>query len=479
LIPVGLSELGGVTFVGGDAGVVIEGVVCDSRAATSGSLFVCLRGSRCDGHDFVVQAARRGAVAVMCERGRGRSWPGLAVFETDDPLSTLGVLANLVRRRSEATVVGVAGSAGKTTTKDVLYSLLAPVLPTVASPASFNNMLGVSLTLSLLETATRVCVCELGTSGPGDLAAVCGVAEPDCGILTAVGPEHLDGLGSLIGVAAAQAELIAALGPGSPLVLQHGEPLLEGYRRRELDEWTFGLDDQADVQPLEWRRACGSTEVTLSVRGATIAFTTNLGQPQQRLNMCAAVAAYAALGLPLERIREGAAVIELSPWRGEEHRFACGGVLINDAYNANPLSMSAALEALVLERAGARRAVAILGDMAELGGQSKHWHESIGEKATVLGVDLLIAIGPLAKGYLAGAEARIETCWFPDREAAAVTLPRLLRAGDAVLLKGSRVVGLERLTDAVLGALANTSSSDELLTEPTSSAGRGPPAKVH
>ena len=390
---------------------------------------------------------------MLCERGRGRSWPGLAVFEADDPLSAFGALANLVRRRSRATVVGVAGSAGKTTTKDVLRSLLDPVLPTVASPASFNNKLGVSLTLSLLETATAVCVCELGTSGPGDLAAVCSIAEPDVGILTAIGPEHLASIGSLSGVAAAEAELIAALRPRSPLVLPHGEPLLDPYRRRDLDEWTFGLDGQADVHPIEWRRVCGSTEVALSVRRETIAFTTNIGLPHHRLNMCAAVAAYAALGLPLERIREGAAAIELSPWRGEERRLPGGGVLINDAYNANPLSMRAALEALVSQRARVR-AVAILGDMAELGGESERWHEWIGEEATALGIDLLVAVGPLAAGYVAGAKGLIDSCWFPDRATAAAALPRLLHAGDAVLLKASRVAGLERLVDAVFGALA-------------------------
>ena len=438
----------------GDAEVVVDGMVCDSRSVSPGSLFVCLRGSRRDGHDFVGEAARRGALAVLCERGRGQSWPGLAVFEADDPLSALSTLANRVRRRSHASVIGVAGSAGKTTTKDVLRSLLAPVLPTVASPASFNNELGVSLTLSLLEPASRFCVCELGTNGPGALAAVCRIAEPDAGILTAIGAEHLESLRTLSGVAAAEAELITALRPGAVMVLPQGEPLLDEHRRDELEEWTFGLDRKADVYPVEWSRVGGTTKVELRVREATIAFTTNLPSPHHRLNMCAAVAAYAALGLPLERVREGAAEVQLSPWRGREQPLPGGGVLINDAYNANPLSMRAALETLISSRSGART-VAILGEMAELGVESERWHQSIGKEAAAVGVDLLVAIGALARIYIAGSDGRIESRWFPDAESAAVTLPTLLQPGDAVLLKGSRVAGLERLADAVVGAFAN------------------------
>jgi UDP-N-acetylmuramoyl-tripeptide--D-alanyl-D-alanine ligase len=403
---------------------------------------------------------RREARLRFCasERGRGRLWPGLTVLEAADRLSALCAPANLVRRRSHATVIGVAGSAGKTTTKDILRSLLAPLFPTVASPASYNNQLGVSLTLSLLEAGTRVCVCELGTGGHGDLAAVCRIAEPDAGVLTAIGPEHLDSLGSLDGVAAAEAELISALRPGSCLVVPNGEPLLDQYRRDELDEWTFGLDTNADIHPREWTRVAGGTEVELDVRGETVAFRTNLVSPQHCSNMCAAVATYAALGFAIERLREGAAVVEVSPWRGEERELAGGGVLINDAYNANPLSMRAALEGFVSQpRHG--RTVAILGEMAELGRQSRRWHEAIGDAAAALGVDMLVAIGPLARDYVAGSAGRIECRWFPDLRTTEDALPEVLRAGDVVLLKGSRVAGLERLAESVIAVAAGARPS--------------------
>ena len=226
-----MSEVAGVALPGRDENPLVESVACDSRSVQAGSLFVCLRGSRHDGHEFVAEAVSRGAVAVLCERGRSRPQSGATVYEADDPLSALAGLANLVRRKASVTVVGVAGAAGKTTTKDVLCSLLEPIVPTIASPASYNNTLGVSLTLLGLDTSTRACVSELGTSGRGDLTAVCRIAEPDVAVLTAIGPEHLDGLGSVAGAAAAEAEIIQALRPGSPLILPHDEPLLDAYRR--------------------------------------------------------------------------------------------------------------------------------------------------------------------------------------------------------------------------------------------------------
>jgi UDP-N-acetylmuramoyl-tripeptide--D-alanyl-D-alanine ligase len=452
VIPVRLAEVEGVRAAG-DPGVAIGHIAVDSRLAVPGSLFVCLCGSRHDGHDFAGDAVARGAVAVLGEPGRTLRRPGLATLEAADPLAALGLLARTVRRRSQAMVVGVAGAAGKTSTKDVLHALLAAAAPTVASPASFNNLLGVSLTLALLEPETRVCVCELGTSGPGQLASVCRIAEPDVGVLTAVGPEHLETLGSVAGAVAGEAELLAELREGSPLVLPYGEPLLDPYRRGDLEEWTFGLDAGADVHPVRWEPAGRSTEVTLRVRGETVAMTTNLGLPHHMLNLAAATAAVAALGLPLEAAAEGAASISLSPWRCEEHRLAGGGLVINDAYNANPVSMMSALQALDHRRDGAR-SVAILGEMAELGAESERWHVVVGEAVARSGVDVLVAIGPLADGYLAGTEGRVGTHWFPDREAAVAALPALLRAGDAVLLKGSRAAGLEQLTDTVLAVLA-------------------------
>jgi UDP-N-acetylmuramoyl-tripeptide--D-alanyl-D-alanine ligase len=433
--------------VHGNPELAVTGLVADSRLAQPGSLFVCLPGSRLDGHDFIDDAARRGAAAILCSPGRAPR-AGPAALESADLLTTLAEVGRLVRARSRARVIGVAGSAGKTTVKDVLHALLAPHLPTVASRASHNNELGVPLTLALLEPETDACVCELGTGAPGELAALCATAQPEVGVVTAIGPEHLEFFDSVEGVAAEEAALLAALPPGAPAVLPLGEPLLEPYRRSDLDEWRFGLDRRADVHPLAWRPHPTGAELALAVRGHRVELATNLSLPHHRLSLAAAAAAYAALGLPLDRIDEGAEAIALSPWRGEEHRLRRGALLINDAYNANPLSLRAALEALAARRNGGR-AIAVLGSMTELGRETARWHALAGRQAGELGVDLLVAVGPGARGYLDGATGRTDCLWFPDLDSATDPLRSLLRKDDVVLLKGSRVAGLERLAEAL------------------------------
>ena len=448
MIPLLLGEFRSAAIAHGNPQLAITGVVADSRLARPGTLFACLQGSRADGHDFIDEAARRGATAVLCALGRTPRAGPLAALESSDVLATLAEIGRLVRTRARARVIVVVGSAGKTTVKDVLYALLERHLPTVASRASHNNELGVPLTLALLEPGTAACVCELGTGAPGELAARCATVQPDIGVLTAIGPEHLEFFGGVEEVAAEEAALIAALPPAAPIILPFGEPLLDRYRRSDLDEWSFGLDHEADVHPLGWRPHATGTELALSVRGRRVELTTNLRLPHHRLSLAAAAAVYAALGLPLDRIGEGADTIALSPWRGQEQRLRRGGLLINDAYNANPLSLRAALEALAARRNGAR-AVAVLGPMAELGPDAARWHALAGRQAADLGVDLLVAVGPGARGYLDGATGRTACLWFPDLDSSMAPLHSLLRHDDVVLLKGSRAAGLERLADAL------------------------------
>jgi UDP-N-acetylmuramoyl-tripeptide--D-alanyl-D-alanine ligase len=448
VIPLALGLIESAKLVHGDSERAIIGVVADSRSVRPGSLFVCLPGTRADGHDFVGEAAARGASAFLCARGRAPRSGRPAALETDDPLATLAEIGRLVRARTPARVIGVAGSAGKTTLKDVLRALVAPHLSTVASCASYNNELGVPLTLALLEPDTAVCVCELGTGAPGELAALCITARPDIGVLTAIGPEHLEFFGTVAGVAAEEAALVAALPIGAPVVLPVAEPLLEPYRRADLDEWTFGLDERSDVHVLAWRPHAAGAEVALAVRGRRVNFATNLRLPHHRLSLAAATAVYAALGLPLDRIGDGAESIVLSPWRGQERELPGGGVLINDGYNANPLSLRVALEALAARRNGGR-AIAVLGAMAELGVESPRWHALAGKQAADLGVDLLVAIGPGARGYLDGATGRTTCLWFPDLDSSVGPLRSLLGRRDVVLVKGSRAAGLERLAEAL------------------------------
>jgi UDP-N-acetylmuramoyl-tripeptide--D-alanyl-D-alanine ligase len=444
------GELKGCALVSGDADVLVTSVTADSRAVRPGALFVALPGQHTNGHRFVADAHAHGAVAALCATGRACTQAGLALLEAADPLAALGAIAAQVRRRSRCTVVAVAGAAGKTTTKDVLRALCEPHLPLVASRLSYNNELGVPLTLCGIEPNTELAICELGTGAPGELAALCRLARPDAGILTSVGAEHLELFGSVAAAAREEAELLAALPPIAPIVIPYGEPLLTPHRRRDLYETTFGVDRRADVHARRWVPDGHSTRVELMLRGSRIRLRTNLRTAPQRLALCAAAAAYASLGLPLDRLAKGAARIGLSPWRGQERRRSGGGVLINDAYNANPVSMRAALGSLAERRPPApARVVAVLGEMAELGSEAEVWHRRVGTLVGRSGVDLLVGIGPLARHYGEGAGGAVEARWFPDRMAAARGLPALIGAGDLVLLKGSRTASLERLEGAL------------------------------
>jgi UDP-N-acetylmuramoyl-tripeptide--D-alanyl-D-alanine ligase len=435
------GEIEAGTLVTGDPEAVVRGVSIDSRTVREGDLFAALRGEHVDGHDYLADAAAGGAVALLCEPYRAPALDGTAVLETNDVLTGLQKLTRQVRRRSTAAVVGVAGSAGKTSTKDAMRALLAPHRRVVAAHRNHNNELGVPLTLARIEADTEVCICELAMRGRGQIAELAAIAEPGLAVITCVGPEHLEFLGSVEAVAAAQAELLEALPPGAVAVVPDDEPLLEPYLRDDLDVRRFGLTPRADVRVVRFEPDADGAEVELDVRDERVVFRTNLRAPHHRFNLAAAAAAAHALGVPAATLGHGASAVELSPHRGQEHARLTGGIVIDDAYNANPASMRAALEGLHARR-GEGRLVAVLGEMAELGPDAEALHREIATRAA--GLDLVIGVGELARLYLDG----VESAWFADVAAAADGLPALLEPGDVVLLKASRSVGLERLVEA-------------------------------
>jgi UDP-N-acetylmuramoyl-tripeptide--D-alanyl-D-alanine ligase len=441
MIPLEARELEGAVVVAGDPGVVVRGISIDSRTTGPGDLFAAFPGERVDGHAFLEAAVGRGAVAVLTRPGRATGHGSATLLEAPDVLSALQALTRQLRRRSRARVVAVAGSAGKTSTKDTLRALLAPHLAVVAAHRNHNNELGVPLTLARIERDTAVCICELAMRGHGQIAELARIAEPDLGIITNIGPEHLEFLGSVAGVAAAQAELLAELPEGATAVIPDDEPLLEQHLRPDLDVRRFGLGPDADVRVLRFDAGPDGAEVELSVLGERVVLQTNVRAPHHRLNIAAAAAAAHALGVPVARLGDGAATVELSPHRGQEHPRRAGGVVIDDAYNANPASMGAALDALHARR-GEGRLVAVLGEMAELGPDAAALHRELAGRAR--GLDLVVGIGELARLYLGGGG----NAWFADVDEAAAGLPALLEPGDVVLLKASRSVGLERLVEA-------------------------------
>jgi UDP-N-acetylmuramoyl-tripeptide--D-alanyl-D-alanine ligase len=444
-LPVGALE--GTRLLSGDPGTRVESVVTDSRAAGPGALFCALEGARADGHDFLDDVRAAGAVAVLCRSGRSRPLEGVCVLEADEPLAALGAIARQVRRAWGGKVIGIAGSNGKTSTKDMLAALCAPHVPTLATHRNHNNRLGLPLTLFRLERRHALCVCELGTSEVGEMAALAAIAEPDIGLVTNIAPEHLEFLGDLEGVAHEEASLLAALPVGGEAVLPADEPLLAPYRRADVRTTTFG-EPGGNVRCLAWEAADDGTRALLDVLGERCELVVPLRAAHHAANLAAAAAAYVRAGLPVAGLAAGAAAIELSPLRGQEQERSGGGVLVNDAYNANPTSMESALAALV-ERAAGARTVAVLGHMAELGPDAPRWHAEVGRACARLGIDVVIGVGELAASYETAADGG-EWHHAAGVAEAAELLPRVLRPGDAVLLKGSRSAGVERLAEVAL-----------------------------
>ncbi|MER3409038.1 MAG: UDP-N-acetylmuramoyl-tripeptide--D-alanyl-D-alanine ligase [Thermoleophilia bacterium] len=413
MIPLSLAEVAelcpGSTLLPRGVADRVTGVDIDSRRIEPGHLFVAVG----RGREFVEEALARGAAAALL---------------APDPQAALAAIAGAVRERARAKVVAITGSTGKTSTKDILAAICRARARTVAAPASFNNELGVPLTLCRIEPDTEVCIVEMAMRGHGQIASLCEIARPEVGVVTNVGPAHLELVGSIEGVIKAKSELIAALPKGGVAIVPDGFPVSrDDVRVIRVGDPEARVD--GDVTRLHFR----GREIELSFSA----------RHQARNALCALHAAH-ALGIEPEKRVE----VSFSPWRGEERPLPGGGLLLNDCWNANPVSMRAALEHLA-ERARGRRLVCVLGDMAELGPAAADYHRQAGALAASLGVAALVAVGSLARFYLEGARGvplrrRVRTA-----EEAAEALQALLQPGDCVLVKGSRSVGLERVAEAV------------------------------
>ena len=441
MIPLSTREIAAVaggTASGPDA--TVTGVAIDSRAVAPGDLFVALPGERTHGAKFAATALAAGAAAVLLERDT--AVPGAGVSSApavwvDSTVAALGAVAADVRRRSRARVVAITGSTGKTSTKDILAALLATRLVTVASAANYNNEIGLPLTLCRIAGDTQAVVCELGMRGAGQIAYLTDLAAPDVGVITSVGPVHLELMGTVEAVAAAKAEILE-LRPGAVAVVPYAEPLLEPHLAgRDGRVVTFGEAGAADVRLV----AIGGGRAEIVHRGRTLTVPVSFEQRHNGVNLAAAVAACDAMGVDIDvPLLEGAALAEISRWRGERIPLPGGGVLIADCYNANPVSMSAALRDLAVVADG-RRTVAVLGDMAELGEGAEGYHAAVAREAADLGIDEIIAIGPLSVAY--------GGTWYPTLAEALAAVPGAIRPGDAVLVKASRSMGLEAIVEAV------------------------------
>ena len=418
MIPVTLEEVRAVApgelRVG--AGGPVTAITTDSRTATSGTLFVAVRG----GVRHVDDALAAGAAAVLVP---------------DDEHASLAALASLVRDRSDADVVSITGSVGKTSTKDILAALCRPVARTVAAEHGHNNEIGLPLTLFGVEQDTEVLVTELGMRGPGQIAALAAVARPRIGVITSIAPVHLELLGTIENVRRREggaARGAPARGHGDrPRQRAAARPVPARRRRPPSAAATAATSVCVEFAPPRLVADVAGERVTLEVP-----FTAE----HQARNTLPALAAYHALGLPLERAAEGARAIAFSRWRGEERALPGGGLLINDAWNANPVSMVAALRYL-RARAGDRRPLAVLGEMAELGPDAPTYHRAVGAAAADLGLDVVAVGNGLAREYGGTLVGSVD-------EAVALVRERL-RPGDVVLVKASRAAGLERVAEAL------------------------------
>ncbi|HXA55240.1 MAG TPA: UDP-N-acetylmuramoyl-tripeptide--D-alanyl-D-alanine ligase [Solirubrobacteraceae bacterium] len=449
-----------------------RGVRIDSREVRAGDLFVGLAGEHVDGGAYAAQALGAGAWGVLVAPEHARGLAAAAVMAHPDPLMGLQSLARAWREalgRDGAQVVGITGSTGKTSTKDILAALLRDALgqlggPTAVSEENCNTEIGLPLAILAAPAGTKALVLEMAMRGAGQIAQLTAIAKPDVGVIVNVGPVHLQQLGTIAAVAAAKAELIAGMAPGTTVVVPAGEPLLAPHLRADQRTVTFG--ERGDVELLS-RAADGTVTIADRARwdrcprgsaagaggaageehaheGERIVVRPSFAQSHNLRNLLAAVAAARALGVA----PEGRLEVHFSALRGERLQLANGIVLINDCYNANPMSMRAALDELAAS--DATRRVAVLGDMLELGAGERRLHREIGAYARARGVDVLLTVGPLA-GEMRGEEEGGDGSAYsvPDAAAAAALLGELLRAGDVVLVKGSRGVGLERVAQAL------------------------------
>jgi UDP-N-acetylmuramoyl-tripeptide--D-alanyl-D-alanine ligase len=459
VIPLTLAEVadavGGVLADAPDPAARVTGdVELDSRRIRPGGLFVALAGERVDGHGHAAGAVAAGAVGVLAARPVGVP----AVVVPDVPAALARLATAVLARLPEVTVVGVTGSSGKTSTKDLLAQLLATLGPTVAPPGSFNNELGHPYTVLRATGQTRYLVLEKSSRGLGHIAWLTRVAPPRIGVVLNVGSAHLGEFGSREVVALAKGELVEALpaaADGGVAVLNADDPLVAGMAARTSARVvTVGEAAEADVRAVDVRvdeqgraayelvAGAGSVPVRLAVHGA-----------HQVGNSLAAAAVALELGMTPPAVAEAlAAARPLSRWRMEVTERADGVLLVNDAYNANPESMAAALRALRTMARG-RRSWAVLGPMAELGEAAADEHRRVGELAAQLGVDRLVVVGPDAAGVhdAAGREPGWsgESEHVPDVAAAVALLRAELLPEDVVLVKASRAAALERVVLAL------------------------------
>ncbi len=451
--------------VNGAADAAFDGAAIDSRALRGGELFVAFAGSSTDGHRFVADAFARGAAAAMVAEGEELAEPpaGRALLAVPDTFRALHDLARATRRRTPERLVGITGSAGKTTTKELLAAMLGARFRVARTKGNFNNLYGLPLTLLDVPDGTEWLVAEMGMSTAGELRQLSELGRPDVALFTVVRPAHLEFFGSVRAIAEAKAELLAGLAADGLVVANADDPEVARIARAHSTSRAGGrrvvwygvhsLHAAADVRAEDVAPApdgAVGSRFTLAAGGESVAVSLPLHGLYNVENCLAAAACAWALGVALPAIAAAVAGAEPAAKRGVVHRLAGAVTLIDDSYNSNPDAVARALESAALLPAARRWAV--LGDMRELGPEAPRFHREAGERAAAAGFSPVAGVGPLARELAEGARAMGATAhWLPDAAAAAEWAAGELRDGDLVLVKGSRGVALE----AVVARLAS------------------------
>ncbi len=438
----------------------------DSRDVEPGGLFACVVGEKVDGHDFVDQAVTRGAALVLSARP-----VGVPAVVVDDVVVALGQLAaHLLSRLPALRVVAITGSSGKTTTKDLIAQVAAAIGPTVSPTGSFNTEIGLPLTVLRADEGTRVLVLEMGARGIGHIKYLCTIARPDIGVVLNVGSAHVGQFGSVSAIANAKGELVESLTSEGVAILNADDAHVSAMAARtSASVVLFGSSGTADVRGTQKSMGSGARAAfVLNTPEGSAPVTLQAVGEHQVSNALAAAAVGRALGLSVAELATAlSSAAPRSRWRMEVTERADGLLVINDAYNANPESVRAALEAL-LSLAGDRRSWAVLGEMRELGAEHDAQHAAIGGLAAELGVDRLVVVGEAARPMLRGAELGGSWEEHPvlvvDVDAAIHHLLRTVPPGDVVLVKASRSIGLERVAEALLAAPPHPTGSDGIPT---------------
>lgn len=447
------SMAGGIPAVPGSANVGIQGVSIDTRTLRAGSLFVPIVRID-DGHNYVRKAFEEGAAASLWQADHGPAPEGYPVIVVENTLSALQRLARSYRERLGCTVIGITGSNGKTTVKDMAASLLSSAFRVHKTQGNFNGEYGLPLTLLSVREDAEIVVLEMGMSQAGEMRALSEIARPDIGVITMIGVSHLSNLGSREGIAAAKLELLAGLNPDGALLINGDEPLLTGpLAGMDLPETLsvirFGESSANDYYPLTIDPQPSGYSFTLN--DSEMLYSVPLLGRHNVLNAIAAIAVADRFRIARQDIQSGLLRLEVTGMRMERILSPNGFLIINDAWNASPVSMKAAIDA-VSDLEGFRRKVLVLGDMLELGGQEVEFHEEVGRSIDRTKINAVLTFGTVSRhlsGVLAASQFDGVLQHFTSKEELISACRRLLRPNDVVLVKGSRSLRLEEVCDAL------------------------------